>query len=96
MALTENVAQLKADHENAKNLAIGLSKLKGFSVNPDFIQTNIVFAKLDESVEINRIARELGKQGITMSPGNPVRFVTHRDISAEDISRFLTELDRLL
>ncbi len=23
MALTENVAQLKADHENAKNLAIG-------------------------------------------------------------------------
>ncbi|WP_372385036.1 low-specificity L-threonine aldolase [Vibrio sp. BS-M-Sm-2] len=96
MALTENVTQLKADHANAKKLAIGLSKLEGFSVNPDFIQTNIVFAKLDESVDINRIARELGKQGITMSPGNPVRFVTHRDISAEDISRFLTELDKVL
>ncbi|MCK8085841.1 low-specificity L-threonine aldolase [Vibrio sp. 1CM8B] len=96
MALTENVAQLKADHENAKSLAIGLSKLEGFSVNPDFIQTNIVFAKLDESVDINRIARELGKQGITMSPGNPVRFVTHRDISSEDITTFLTKLENAL
>ena len=96
MALTENVTQLKADHENAKNLAIGLSKLEGFSVNPDFVQTNIVFAKLDGSVEINRIAGELSKQGITMTPGNPVRFVTHRDISAEDISRFLTELEKAL
>ena len=34
MALTENVAQLKADHDNAKILAIGLNKLEGFSVNP--------------------------------------------------------------
>jgi len=96
MALTENVAQLKNDHENAKNLAIGLSKLEGFSVNPDFIQTNIVFAKLDESVDINRIASELSEQGITMSPGNPVRFVTHRDISSEDIVTFLTKLENAL
>ncbi|TKF57815.1 low-specificity L-threonine aldolase [Vibrio lentus] len=96
MALTENAAQLKSDHDNAKNLAIGLNKLAGFSVNPDFIQTNIVFAKLDESVDINRIAQELGEQGITMSPGNPVRFVTHRDISAEDIATFLTKLANVL
>jgi threonine aldolase len=96
MALTENVAQLKADHDNAKILAIGLNKLEGFSVNPDFIQTNIVFAKLDESVDINRIARELGEQGITMSPGNPVRFVTHRDISAEDIAHFLVAIEKSL
>ncbi|MFA0078228.1 low-specificity L-threonine aldolase [Vibrio artabrorum] len=96
MALTENVAQLKTDHANAKALAIGLSKLEGFSVNPDFIQTNIVFAKLDESVDINRIARELAEQGITMSPSNPVRFVTHRDISSEDIATFLTTLEKML
>lgn len=96
MALTENVAQLKVDHENAKKLSIGLSKLEGFSVNPDFIQTNIVFAKLDQSIDINRIARELGEQGITMSPGNPVRFVTHRDISSKDIATFLTKLESAL
>jgi len=70
--------------------------LEGFSVNPDFVQTNIVFAKLDESVDINCIAVELSEQGITMTPGNPVRFVTHRDISAEDISRFLAELEKAL
>jgi len=96
MALTENVAQLKTDHENAKNLAIGLSKLEGFSVNPDFVQTNIVFAKLDESVDINCIAHELSEQDITITPGNPVRFVTHRNISAEDISQFLNVLQKTL
>lgn len=55
-----------------------------------------MFAKLDETVDINRIARELGEQGITMSPGNPVRFVTHRDISAEDIARFLIAIEKSL
>jgi threonine aldolase len=96
MALTENVAQLKTDHKNAKDLAIGLSELPGFSVNPDFVQTNIVFAKLDASIDINRIALELAEQGITMTPSNPVRFVTHRDINADDIERFLNELKKLL
>ncbi|MFA0502780.1 low-specificity L-threonine aldolase, partial [Vibrio sp. 10N.222.46.A1] len=52
--------------------------------------------KLDQSIDINRIARELGEQGITMSPGNPVRFVTHRDISSKDIATFLTKLESAL
>jgi threonine aldolase len=55
-----------------------------------------VFAKLVESVDINRIARKLGEQGITMSPGNPVRFVTHRDISSEDIVTLLQKLENAL
>ena len=42
------------------------------------------------------IARELAEQGITMSPENPVRFVTHRDISSEDIATFLTNLASVL
>ena len=96
MALTENVEQLKTDHTNAKNLAIGLSGLPGFSVNPDFVQTNIVFAKLDESIDINAIATKLAEKAITITPSNPIRFVNHRDISSEDISRFLAELKAVL
>lgn len=42
------------------------------------------------------IARELAEQGVTMSPENPVRFVTHRDISSEDIATFLTNLASVL
>ncbi|MDK9738384.1 low-specificity L-threonine aldolase [Vibrio sp. D404a] len=96
MALTENVEQLKADHKNAKDLAIGLSELPGFSVNPDFVETNIVFAKLDHSVDIAAIANKLAAKEITITPSNPIRFVTHRDISSEDIARFLVELKAAL
>ncbi|NOH99274.1 low-specificity L-threonine aldolase [Vibrio sp. 99-70-13A1] len=96
IALTDHVGQLKVDHENAKTLAIGLSQLEGFSVNPDFVQTNIVFAKLDEAVDISRISQELSEEGITITPSNPIRFVTHRDITAEDISTFLDSLAKKL
>lgn len=92
LALTEQVDQLKVDHQNAKKLALGLSQLTGFQVNPEFVQTNIVFAKLDQSVQIGEIAKQLAEDGITVSPGNPIRFVTHKDVSSEDIDVLLAKL----
>ncbi|EJV9423140.1 low-specificity L-threonine aldolase [Vibrio vulnificus] len=92
LALTEQVAQLKVDHANAKALAQGLSELPGVHVNPDFVQTNIVFAKLDEGIDIDAIAQKLEKESIIITPGNPIRFVTHKDISRQDIDLFLEKL----
>ncbi|MGL0923623.1 low-specificity L-threonine aldolase [Vibrio vulnificus] len=92
LALTEQVAQLKVDHANAKALAQGLSELPGVHVNPDFVQTNIVFAKLDDSVDIDTIAQKLAEESIIITPGNPIRFVTHKDISRQDIDLFLEKL----
>ncbi|KOO09593.1 low-specificity L-threonine aldolase [Vibrio hepatarius] len=96
LALTEQVEQLKLDHSNAKLLANQLAELPGFSVNPEFVQTNIVFAKLDASVDIHAIAEKLQQHGITISAGNPVRFVTHKDISEQDILTFTEKLKTLL
>ncbi|HHF2978447.1 TPA: low-specificity L-threonine aldolase [Vibrio diabolicus] len=96
LALTEQVEQLKQDHINAKNLAEGLAELSGFSVNPEFVQTNIVFAKLDPQVDIVNIAAKLKEKNITITPGNPIRFVTHKDISAQDIDNFLSSIKSLL
>ncbi|NIY84291.1 low-specificity L-threonine aldolase [Vibrio hepatarius] len=96
LALTEQVEQLKIDHSNAKLLANQLTELPGFSVNPEFVQTNIVFAKLDASVEIHAIAEKLQQEGIIISAGNPVRFVTHKDISEQDILTFTEKLKTLL
>jgi len=96
LALTEQVEQLKLDHSNAKLLANQLAELPGFSVNPEFVQTNIVFAKLDASVDIHAIAEKLQQHGITISAGNPVRFVTHKDISQQDILTFTEKLKTLL
>ncbi len=92
LALTEQVAQLKVDHANAKALAQGLSELPGVQVNPDFVQTNIVFAKLDDNADINAIAQKLAEESIIITPGNPIRFVTHKDISRQDIDLFLEKL----
>ncbi|MCA4021108.1 low-specificity L-threonine aldolase [Vibrio vulnificus] len=92
LALTEQVDQLKVDHANAKALAQGLSELPGVHVNPDFVQTNIVFAKLDDNVDINAIAQKLAEESIIITPGNPIRFVTHKDISRQDIDLFLEKL----
>lgn len=96
LALTEQVAQLATDHANAKKLAEGLSTVSGFNVNADFVQTNIVFAKLDEKVNIDRIAEQLAEDGITITPSNPVRFVTHKDVSSNDIDVLLEKLKALV
>lgn len=92
LALTEQVEQLKLDHDNAKHLAIGLQKIDGFNINPDLVQTNIVFAKLDSHLDIDQIAECLKQDAIRISPGNPVRFVTHKDITRDDIDLLLAKL----
>ena len=89
IALTEQVTQLKTDHANAKLLATKLNELPSIHVNPDFVQTNIVFAKLDSHVDIHAIVKELSNDGIIISPGNPIRFVMHKDISKDDVKIFI-------
>ncbi|WP_261818247.1 low-specificity L-threonine aldolase [Vibrio gallicus] len=96
LALTEQVTRLKDDHKNAKKLAQGLSLLPGFNVNSELVQTNIVFAKLDHSINIDAVTEQLEQQGILVSPSNPVRFVTHKDISSSDIDTLLEKLTSLL
>ncbi|MFW8632029.1 low-specificity L-threonine aldolase [Vibrio natriegens] len=96
LAITEQVLQLKQDHINAKTLAQGLAELPGFSVNPDLVQTNIVFAKLEPKVDITSIAEKLKQQDIIITPGNPIRFVTHKDISEQDVDTFISALKSLL
>ncbi|WP_456295338.1 low-specificity L-threonine aldolase [Vibrio sp. AK197] len=96
LALTEQVMALEADHRNAKRLAEGLAELPGFNVNPDFVQTNIVFVKLAENIDVHFIAKALSDADITISPSNPLRLVTHKDISNDDIELFLTKIATLI
>ncbi|TRN24288.1 low-specificity L-threonine aldolase [Vibrio furnissii] len=96
LALTEQVAQLATDHDNAQHLAHGLAALPGFNVNPDHVQTNIVFAKLDHHLDIEHICQQLKQKDILVSAGNPVRFVTHKDVTRSDIDQLLAELAKLL
>ncbi|WP_413283715.1 low-specificity L-threonine aldolase [Vibrio sp. MA40-2] len=95
IALTDQIAQLSTDHANAKRLANGLVNIKGFSLKPEHVQTNLVFAKVDNSINLEQIAQSLQAQDILITPSNPIRFATHKDITSSDIDQLLSQLEKL-
>lgn len=95
LALTEQVTQLATDHANAKRLANGLANIKAFSINPDHVQTNLVFAKIDDDVDVDMLADTLAKENIIITAMNPIRFATHKDISAQDVDKLIEKLTEL-
>lgn len=92
IAITDNVERIKQDHENAHYLAEQLCLVSGFIVNLKNIQTNMVFAKIDNKVDVNALARRLSEAGILISPSRNLRLVTHLNISRDDIDFFISTL----
>ncbi len=48
----------------------------------------MVFAKFDAKLDQLRLYELLKEQDLLISPGEPMRFVTHLDISRADIDTF--------
>jgi len=93
IALKENTKRLQIDHEHAKVLAQEFAKYPVFKIDPEQVKTNIFF--LGFNGDENRIAADfhklLEKNNVSVFPPNHgmVRFVTHLDVSGEDIQRVL-------
>jgi len=96
LAITDQVERLAVDHDNARYLAEQLSTLAEFRVKLAQVQTNMVFAHVNDGVDIGSIAVQLKQSGILISPGSTVRLVTHADICRADIDTFIGELKRYL
>ncbi|USD67932.1 low-specificity L-threonine aldolase [Vibrio sp. SCSIO 43136] len=96
MVLTENVARLATDHENAKYLAQALNTIEGFDVNVENVQTNIVFSKVADHIDLESVCEQLKQQGILLSPSRPMRFVTHLDIDKPAIDSMISALKAAL
>lgn len=96
IALTVNVEKLKVDHDNAQYLANKLAELPGINVNLDHVETNMVFAKLADNIDVNNLVTELKAENILITAGNPLRLVTHLDIDKADIDHFIETLDKVL
>lgn len=87
MALQENIADLATDHANAKRLASGLIEA-GLQVDGARTETNIVMAYVPAvfgaAADFHAAMQKAGV--FTLPPkGNRLRFVTHRDLSSQDI-----------
>jgi threonine aldolase len=91
-ALDHHLERLEEDHRNAKRLAQGLSELKGATVNPDHVETNIVIFDITPSrMTAPQAAESMKNRGMLIHAfgKTQIRLVTHLGISTADIERAL-------
>ena len=86
-ALEHNVARLAEDHANALRLAESLARVTGITCDPDSVQTNMVFAIIDDPAQAQPLADFLSANGVLTLGGQVLRLVIHKDVSAEDVAR---------
>jgi threonine aldolase len=97
-ALDHHIDRLKEDHQNAKRLALGLQKLKGISVDPEHVETNIViFDVAHTGMTAPQVAEAMKKEKILIHTlgTTQIRLVTHLDVSSEDIEIALNVFEKV-
>ncbi len=94
-ALEHHVERLVDDHANARRLAEGLAREEGCEVDMELVQTNMVYVRLPEEKR-DELPGRLKERGILVYPGNPMRLVTHLDVSPADIERVVEAFTGIL
>jgi threonine aldolase len=90
VALEHMVDRLQEDHDNARILAEGIAGIPGLGLDPDSVQTNIVFFDfLDRCMTPDQFCEKLKQQGVLMLAlgRGRVRAVTHYGIERADVER---------
>jgi threonine aldolase len=98
-ALRHNVGRLADDHRRARRLGEALAALPGLSVDLATVQTNMVFAGTHESgVPAADLVARLAEAGVLCLDESrwSVRFVTHLDVSDEDIEAAIGVVTQVL
>jgi threonine aldolase len=98
LALTEMPGRLKEDHARAKTLARGIAELPGISLDPAKVETNIViFGFSHPRHTVPSFLEALKERGIwAMATFGGIRFVTHKDVDDDDVSRAVTAFREIL
>jgi threonine aldolase len=93
IALEQGPLRLQKDHENARYLSTGLAAIPELEIDPSRTQTNIVYARC-RSGKAAALRDYLASQGILITAGEPIRFVTHRDVDNNDVKQLITATQR--
>lgn len=95
-ALENNVERLKEDNDKAKYFAKEISKVEGFNVNLDNVQTNIVVFS-HQNRQKNEVIELLEKNGIRISSGSydNLRAVFHMDVSFEEVESAIKIINKI-
>jgi threonine aldolase len=90
-ALRHHVDRLAEDHERARRLAQGLAGLRGITLDPERVETNIVVFDVSQRGLTGETfgARTMASHGVRFSVLGPntVRAVTHLDIPPDGVER---------
>jgi threonine aldolase len=98
-ALDHHIERLKEDHRNAKRLAIGLKEMKGVSIHPDHVETNIVIFDVSQTgMTASQLSEAMKEKGILIHAfgKTQVRLVTHLDVTGEDIEMAIKAFKKVL
>lgn len=98
-ALDHNVAGLAADNAHARQLADALAAARPGIVEPEVVETNIVFLDLSGIADDGEaFAAKAAEKGVRVSvmDERSVRLVTHRDVSPADVDTAAEVLVSLL
>ncbi len=96
-ALEHNIGRLAQDHANAAWLAQALAAIPQLEVMPDSGETNMVFVRFRDpaatsSTQLAAFKTFMKERGILVSPGNPMRIVTHLDVDRAACERLVSEI----
>ena len=92
IALEQGPQKLARDHDNARFLAEGLSRIPGIKINPAKVQTNILICDTTGTgITAAELSARLVRRGVLASAFGPyiIRFVTHLDVSREQCAQAL-------
>lgn len=98
-ALDHHLDRLKEDHQNAKRLAVGLKELKGVSLDPRHVETNIVIFDVTNTGKTGpQIAEAMKQHGVLIHPfgKTQIRLVTHLDVTDADVEVALKVFEKVL
>jgi len=89
IALRDQLTRLTDDHALAKQLAEGLRDIEGLVIDPQTVQTNMVFVDCTEEL-LPLLKVFLKERGILVGGYGQLRLVTHLDICPDDILRVIS------
>lgn len=100
VALEQMVDRLAEDHQRARNLAAGLSKLPGLTLDTPNPATNMVFASLENCIQDSaaQVAVRLREFGVRVGVTGARRFrmVTHYWVDDEGIEKAVAAFGKVL
>lgn len=93
VAVTQMAGRLHEDHERARLLADGLAGVNGVRIDLRSVQTNMVYAEVDDAAWLVSAIAEAGVRAGTVGRSR-VRFVTHHQVDDAGVRRAVEAVAR--